>query len=242
MELWPEYGKDTAALIDDIAGAAAPAAAPGGGAGKRRVRHDFLQASSLAFAASALPMLRCVPGPAVGGSVPAAGEAGAGVAESIPLLRPGAAHLLLPGPHPPILCVRQRTLFLAVVQAAVLLWSPLPETLLCVQAAAFAVCCFGGYLEVPQERLGYKRGWVCVRHREAPRPQAESMMPTFPSAHEQQQQELHRQKQEEMDARRRDRGIFGDSQAETLSRLARKRKLTGGLKGGGGADVTSILE
>ena len=82
----------------------------------------------------------------------------------------------------------------------------------------------------------------CVRHREAPRPQAESMMPTFPSAHEQQQQELHRQKQEEMDARRRDRGIFGDSQADTLSRLARKRKLAGGLKGGGGADVTSILE
>ena len=81
-----------------------------------------------------------------------------------------------------------------------------------------------------------------MRRREAPRPQAESMMPTFPSAHEQQQQELHRQKQEEMDARRRDRGIFGHSQADTLSRLARKRKLAGGLKGGGGADVTSILE
>jgi len=93
------------------------------------------------------------PGAAVGGAVPAAGEAGARAAERIPLLRPGAAHLMLPGPHPPILRVRQRTLFLPVVQAALLLWLALPETPL-VQAAAFAVWCFGCYLEVPQGRLG----------------------------------------------------------------------------------------
>ena len=103
----------------------------------------------------------------------------------------------------------------------------------------------------PVKRISCSQALVHKYFNEAPRPQAEAMMPTFPSAHEQQQAALQRQKQEEMDARRRAAGmawqssesasgdaagpgfggrggaggsIFGDSKADSINRLARKRQ------------------
>lgn len=59
----------------------------------------------------------------------------------------------------------------------------------------------------PGKRISCSQALAHRYFNEAPRPQAEAMMPTFPSAHEQQQAAIQRQKQEEMDARRRRAGI-----------------------------------
>lgn len=125
------------------------------------------------------------------------------------------------------------------------------------------------------KRISCSQALVHKYFIEAPRPQAESMMPTFPSAHEQQQAALQRQKQAEMDARRRAAGmswqpplesaavaglgesvgargaggsIFGESTADSLSRLAQKRKrasvavANGGGGHGDARDSADVLQ
>lgn len=105
----------------------------------------------------------------------------------------------------------------------------------------------------PAKRISCSQALAHKYFNEAPRPQTEAMMPTFPSAHEQQQAAMQRQKQEEMDARRRTSGMIWqgdgverggaassifteDSKGDAFNRLAHKRKAVADGNGHENAD------